>query len=358
MSDWQERAEIDEDVVFFQYADSEKEKQANDVYVWDLDKTYLDTKFETFKGLVRTIFEKAFQKKNIPGTAALVRGLQENCRLTGTSTDLPLYFITASPPQMEKKILEKLELDHARPYGVFCKDNLQNLRPRRMWRLTQQVGYKAQALLQMRLRLKGEVRQILWGDDSESDAVIYSLYSDICARRMSKPELEAVLTNFRVVGTQMKKIFELQEQLPIHDPVEKIYINLEEDTDPEYYQKFGRRTVPTTSTFQTAVDLFQDGRLQIDQVLSVAEDLMTNFEFTTDELERGLNSLVRREVIGAPCIELILPELKSSGMIHPKFELQVQPKAVEEQVDQRVYKLEGSTEPWIPERIDYLHDYR
>ena len=67
MSDWQERAEIDEDVVFFQYADSEKEKQANDVYVWDLDKTYLDTKFETFKGLVRTIFEKAFQKKNIPG---------------------------------------------------------------------------------------------------------------------------------------------------------------------------------------------------------------------------------------------------------------------------------------------------
>ncbi|MCB0406871.1 MAG: hypothetical protein KDD34_01630, partial [Bdellovibrionales bacterium] len=135
MAEWRNRAEITADVVFFKYASDQLEGDAREVFIWDLDKTYLDTKFETLKGLYQTALEKAFQKRNVPGTAALVRALRNSWqeRHTGRA-DFPIYFVTASFPQMEKKIHEKLNLDGIYPYGIFFKDNLKNLRPRRLWR--------------------------------------------------------------------------------------------------------------------------------------------------------------------------------------------------------------------------------
>src|SRR5207249_3081931 len=116
-----------------------------------------------------------FQKKNVPGTNTLVRALITSQGRTNKA--FPIFFITASPPQMEQKIRTKLELDNIKPFGSFYKDNLQNLTPKRFWRLTNHMGYKIQALLELRVGLRSDVQQILWGDDSESDAVIYSLYS-------------------------------------------------------------------------------------------------------------------------------------------------------------------------------------
>ena len=221
-----------------------------------------------------------------------------------------------------------------------------------------QIQMQTKILMQMRIRLKDNVRQILWGDDSESDAVIYSLYSDICARRRSKDELKAILRHFHVVGSQMDTIFSLQEQIPADDPVEKIYINLADDTDSEYYLKFGRRLMPSFNSFQTALDLHQDRRLGFDQLLSVAQDLLTNFEFTRDELEWSIDDLVRRKILSFETVEAILPKLKEHGMIHELFSLSMIPKAAVTQVGGRVYELEGTFEPWVPELIDYTHDYR
>ncbi|MCB0407954.1 MAG: hypothetical protein KDD34_07115, partial [Bdellovibrionales bacterium] len=214
------------------------------------------------------------------------------------------------------------------------------------------------ALLQLRLHLREDVRQILWGDDSEADAVIYSLYSDICARRMSERDLRLVLKSFRVVGNQMETILRLQNEIPNNDPVEKIYINLAADTDTEYYAKFGRRTLPTYNTFQTALDLFQDGRLKAEQVLRVAQDMMSNYGFTREEFEKSLDDLVRRPALGEIAIQEILPILQKEQFIHENFELSSSPKAITSKIGERVFELEGSYEPWVPENVDYLHDYR
>lgn len=359
MAEWKERAEITADVVFFRYASDELEIGATEIYIWDLDKTYLDTKFETLKGLFKTAMEKAFQKKNVPGTGALVRALRNSWQSRHVGrTDFPIYFVTGSPPQLEKKIHEKLNLDGIYPYGIFFKDNLKNIHPRRWRRLAQQTGYKLQALLQLRSHLGSDIRQILWGDDSESDAIIYSLYSDICSRRMDESELRRVLKNLKVVGHQMDIIFELQAAVPVQDPVEKIYINLADDTDAEYYIKFGRRTLPTYNSFQTALDLFQDQRLTSEQVIRVAKDMITNFHFSVEELEKSLDDLIRRPVLGEVACQAILPPLQEAGLIGKGFEPSMPPKPIQNQVGQRVYELEGSFEPWVPDRIDYLHDYR
>lgn len=358
MADWQYRSETEGDVVYFRYAGENLERAFSEVYVWDLDKTYLDTSWASLSELWRTAIEKAFQKKNIPGTATLVRSLRSGWEDKRGQLAFPIYFITASPPQMEEKIVQKLNLDDIKPLGSFYKDNLRNWKPSRWWRLTKQVGFKVQSLLQLRTRLKEDVRQILWGDDSESDAVIYSLYSDICARRWSEKELIDILSRLHVIGEQTETILDLQDQIPKHDPVEKIYINLATDTDPEYYLKFGRRCIPTINSLQAALDLFQDGRLSAARVLEVARDMAENYGISQVAMEASFDSLVRRQILGRPTVETILPELASHGFVSNDFKPSVEPRMVEEEREGRVYRLEGQHDPWIPDGIDYLNEVR
>lgn len=357
MASWKWRSEIFGDVVYFPYESDFQAEGVSEVYVWDLDKTYLDTSWHTLGDIFRLIFEKSFQKRNVPGTSTLVSCVKENWLKNG-GEKFPLFFITASPPQMENKIREKLEIDKILPLGLFFKDNLRNVKPSRWRRLTQQVGYKLQALLQLRTRFPGEISQVLWGDDSETDAIIYSLYSDICARRWSSSDLEKILKNFQVTRPQMNTIFDLQEECPEHDPVEKVYINLAIDTDPEYYLKFGRRVVPTFNSFQTSLDLFQDSRIQEEEVLNVGNDLRKNYDFSREELQRSLDDLIRRRVLAEETLERILPRLQESGLIFDDFQPSVLPKKVESQVGGRIFGVEGEHEPWIPDHVDYLHDYR
>lgn len=359
MRDWKLRSQISGDVVFFRYLTQDSiEASYEEVFVWDLDKTYLDTSWGSLRELWRTAIEKAFQKRNVPGTGSLVRALKGTWEEAGGSRPFPIFFITASPPQIEDRIREKLDLDEILPLGAFFKDNLKNLKPSRLWRLTAQVGYKLQALLQLRLRLKNNVRQVLWGDDSESDAIIYSLYSDVCARRWSEKDLLAILRGLHVIGEQTDTILDLQDQIPPGDPVEKIYINLATDTDPEYYLKFGRRVVPTYNTFQTSVDLFQDGRLNSDQVVRVAQDMVMNYGFSNEELEFSLDNLVRRQLLGDSTVKEILPRLKAQALFAPDFQPSIEPRQIASQVGKRVYALEGVHEPWMPEHIDYLNEFR
>lgn len=358
MADWKDRAVVTGDVVFFRYVTQGLEQNINEVFVWDLDKTYLDTAIDSLGGLLRTAIERAFNKKNVPGTSTLLQILAQTWGEKNGQSRFPLYFISASPPQMEERIAEKFSIDGVRPYGCFYKDNLRNLTPKRFWRLNKQVGYKIQALMQLRMKLKPDVRQICWGDDSESDAVIYNLYSDICARRLGTQDLRAVLKQLAVTVEQIDEILLLQSQIPENDPVEKIYINLAVDTDPDYYLKFGRRTLPTYNTFQVALDLFQDQRISIESVHSIAEDMLKNYGYMPEELQRSFDELVRRHVIGEQAAKLIIDYFKEKSIFPKSFSPSI-PLAKETDIrDGKVYTLEGHFEPWVPERVDYVHDYR
>lgn len=257
MADWRDRSEITDDVVYFRYINEGTEKSIDEVFLWDLDKTYLDTNFEGLIPLLQTVIERAQGKKNVPGTKTFLQVLSRCWSEGKGQTRLPLYFISASPPQMEVRIAEKFAFDNIRPFGCFYKDNLRNLTPRRFWRLTKQVGYKLQALFQLRLKLRENVRQVCFGDDSETDAIIYNLYSDICARRVGPQDVRNILKMLSVTSEQTDTILLMASEVPENDPVEKIYINLAVDTDPDYYLKFGRRTLATYNTFQTALDLFK-----------------------------------------------------------------------------------------------------
>lgn len=353
MADWKKRAKILQDVVFFEYVDASLARDSSHVFVWDLDKTYLDTHFESISGLYRTIKEKAFQKKNIPGTRTLVKALT----IKGDAY-FPIYFVTASPPQMERRIREKLELDGIKPFGIFCKDNLRNLKPGRLRRLNQQVGYKLQALMHLRSRLGPNLKQVLWGDDSESDAVIYSLYSDICARRLQDRSLSHILSFFNVRGEQDEVIQQLLKDIPESDPVERTYINLASDTDPDYYSKFGRRTLATFNAFQTALDLYQEKHISLEQVEFVAIDLKQNYGFTLEELAQSLDDLVYRRVLIQEEAEKVKDFLSAKMLLPANFQFSRKPITKEEALRLRTEKGSRLIDAWVPNFIDYLHDFR
>lgn len=349
MAEWQDRSQMTGDVVFFDYVSEGLEQGAQHVFVWDIDKTYLDTKIDSLSGLLQTALERAFQKKNIPGTRVLLQCLGEEWIQKQGQKMFPIYFITASPPQMELKIKEKLGIDKIQPYGAFYKDNLKNLHPKRFGRLTKQVGYKLQALMQLRTRLHPEVKQVLWGDDSESDAIIYNLYSDICARRLGAQEIRDVLKNLSVLGDQVDLILKLQATVPENDPVEKIYINLAVDTDPDYYLKFGRRTLATYNTFQSTLDLYQDRRITLEAVGRVAEDMVSHYQFSKDQLMKSFDDLIRRQFLFENTVDELITFMKEKNLLSKSFKPSLLPAKSREEVIH---------EPWIAERIDYLHDYR
>jgi hypothetical protein len=198
----------------------------------------------------------------------------------------------------------------------------------------------------------------MFGDDGESDAVIYSLFSDICARRLDTSELRKILNSFYVLDEQVDTIFRLQKSLPESDPVEKIYINLVDDTDADYYLKFGRRTMPTSNSFQCALDLCQDGRLEVQHVADIAQNLLKDYGYTTDVLERSFDDLIRRSKLGEDICKKLIPELKEKNLISADFVPSMKPKGVDKKLGDAVISLDGAFEPWVPERIDYLNDYR
>jgi hypothetical protein len=347
------------DVIRYEYKKFESAEERPTVFVWDIDKTYLDTQFETLRGLFRTAFEKAFQKRNVPGTATLIRALED----TIPGKDLGLFFISASPPQMAAKIHQKMLLDRIFPLGIFFKDNLKNIRFRKFGRLKQHVGYKVQALLELRSSLKENVRMVLFGDDSESDAVIYSLFSDICNRRLKTDEILSVLTALHVLPEQRRKILEIQNEIPQNDPVEKIYINLVADTDPDYYAKFGRRVLATFTTFQAAMDLYQDQRINLESLVMVARDMIANYGFTPEELAKSFEDLHKRGFLLHETQNQLLPLLKERMLLPPNFAPAFRPAKALQKIGEKILGLEEilgleAEDPWVPNHIDYLHDFR
>jgi hypothetical protein len=54
----------------------------------------------------------------------------------------------------------------------------------------------------------------------------------------------------------------------------------------------------------------------------------------------------------------LVPFLIENGCLTSDFHMSVKPKAISERTGQTVTKLEGTFDPWVPDRVDYMHDYR
>lgn len=259
---------------------------------WDLDKTYLQTDFDSLRGLVRVPFEKPQDKVAVPGVVPLIRGLR--AAATEAGREVRIYFMSASPVQMAKAIKQKLALDGIEYDGIVFKDQLGHLVRGRFRSLREHVGFKLTELLKSRRTVPANAHEVLFGDDWESDPIIYSLYADILAGRIDGEELGEVL---RVIGVRVDLIAEAKElaaSAEHGEVVKRIYINLERRTPPTRFRAFGPRLVPTFNYLQTAVCLFADGYLGLPALAQVAGSLIADAGYTPSALVNSVADLVRR----------------------------------------------------------------
>jgi hypothetical protein len=240
------------------------------VVLCDIDKTYLATDFESLTGLLAIPFELAVDKRAIPGMGALLRevrrGPGERSRLT------PLYFVSASPPQLRRTMQKKMLLDGVEYDGVTFKDQLRILRHGEVGRLREHLSFKLTALLLYRAELPAGAREILIGDDTESDALCYAIYGDAVAGRLRGDALAALLRRHGVSPADAAGLAARVAGLPARDSVEHIYIHLEKRRPPEEFAAYARLT-PTRNALQLAVGLWSRGHVGLPGVARVAAAL-------------------------------------------------------------------------------------
>lgn len=262
------------------------------IYRWDLDKTYLKSEFDSLRELVKLSFEKAADKVAAPGVAALLRALRDVAVRRGDPVQV--FFITASPPQIGREIEKKLELDGIVYDGIVFKDQLQRLMRGRFRDLREHVGFKLAELLKARGAAPPAAREFLFGDDWESDPLIYSLYADLIAGRVTGEEVADLLRLLRVDAVLAEETCALARQIPHAEGVVRIFINLERHTPPAQLRAFGPRLVPTFNYFQTALCLWEASVLDEAAVAAVAAALIEESGYTPRRLANSLADLVRR----------------------------------------------------------------
>jgi len=263
------------------------------VYRWDLDKTYLETDFESVRRLLTIAFEKPEEKTNVPGSAALLRELSRE-----REGELPsrVAIVSGSPRQMRKTLEAKLELDGVVWHEFHLKPQWENLRRGRFRAVREQVGYKLPLLLRSRLKTDGltGVRETLFGDDAEVDAFIYSLYGDVVGGRVQVDELVSVLKAVGAYEDAIGKSVAAAEKLPAEDVVERIFIMLDARTPPAFFRPFGPRVIPIFNYFQAALVLFSGGHLDAEGVIAVARAFLERDGRSADDLANFVQDVVRR----------------------------------------------------------------
>ena len=292
-------------------------------YFWDIDKTYLVSEFDTLKGLLSMTMEMAIDKRNIAGTDVLLRALRRGHPdpdpgdVAGPPEvrSNPLYFVSASPPQLRGILEKKMLLDGVEYDGITFKDQLALVRQGRVGHVTAHIGYKLVALLLYRRELPWTMREVMVGDDSETDALIYGLYADIIAGRLRGDALTRTLARMDVPPEDTRQIRRLSDPLPARDLVDRIFINLEKRTAPSSFHDWGPRVAPCYDTFQMALGLYADRCIGREAVLTQGRELLGRFQARPAGLLRRALDLVDRGVIGLQTLSALWPDLRHDHIV-------------------------------------------
>lgn len=197
----------------------------------DVDLTYLQTDFQSSTAMLSLLNEEASEKTAMPGMVPVYRGIRGD-------DEVPVTFLSGSPKFFKRSIESKMVLDMVDQDGVVLKpfkditaSHLLDL----SWTsiipdLKEQVGYKMYWLLKLRQLLPASTPEILMGDDSEADFVVYNIYYRFMAGELDVASLQDELKAVHVTELWLGDIDQLARSVDRSGdaaPV-AIYIN---DTD-------------------------------------------------------------------------------------------------------------------------------
>ncbi len=236
---------------------------------WDLDKTYLQTDTDSLRSLLRIPFERASDKRALPGVAALVKELRRTEAARGGTTSV--NFVTASPPQIGRAIREKLLLDGIEVDEIRFKNQIQHLVRGDFEALREHIGFKLSELLQSARGGRRDGEELLFGDDWESDPLIYSLYAEVLEGRLAWDRLEGLLQRAGVTGANyLQLVRDFSERSGPRRVVRAICVLRARPRAPADFAPFGPRLYWFDSYLECALILHALGKLDARGVVEVA----------------------------------------------------------------------------------------
>jgi hypothetical protein len=252
----------------------------------------------------------------LPGVACLIKELRRSAAARGRSTSV--NFVTASPPQIGRAIREKLLIDGIEIDEIRFKNQIQHLVRGHFDALRKHVGFKLSELLQSARAGRRDGVEFLFGDDWESDPLIYSLYADALERRIAWPSLESWLARAGVQsGPYTQAIREALDAPGPRRKVRAIGILRARPRGAAEFEPFGARLYWFDSYLECAFVLHALGDLEARGVAEVAaasgadhETVAAAFEAVASRwprLRREHLTVVRRELTESGAMSPVRP---------------------------------------------------
>lgn len=160
--------------------------------ICDIDKTYLETQFESLIKMARIAMESAEDKLTVHGASEFLNALRWH---NPDAPPRPLHFVSSSPPQLRLVLEDKLSLDGLDWTSDTFKNQAYNVIKGRVDQLSHHIAYKSAAILSIMAKAAAGSRFILIGDNAESDTYIYSGVAWYCAGAWTSDEYRQFLTN-------------------------------------------------------------------------------------------------------------------------------------------------------------------
>lgn len=276
------------------------------VLVWDVDKTYLSTRFSSPRHMLRIPIEFAVDKREVPGMPQVLRGLRRGT--TAGYASVPLYFVSASPSQL-RGVLERKMLNDGIEYdGIILKDWVGVLRQLRPHRLRDHVAFKLCALMAGRAR-HPLATEWLFGDDVESDAQVFASYARLLRQRPASTQLGRTLRDDGLAKEDVAAVVDAYEGLGASvGRVGGAFIHLARSRSVREIESAGEGVVAVRDAFQLALALFERGLVDVRTVQQTAiatarNGLAAVGDMVRDTMDRGLLSPARAEEAGyaVPC---------------------------------------------------------
>ena len=239
------------------------------VFRWDIDKTYLETDFESLSGLWRAATEDAQDKISTDGVVPLVHALQE-------VNDARMVFLSGSPKQMRSVLLEKFTLDGVDVDDIILKDSLGAIAKGRFSDVKNQFGHKLPSLVEHRLTVQTESSaqvEYLFGDDVEQDALIYPSYQLILEGRLDWKDVKKIMREGGALGSAIERLRGSFSKLErSHNVVRGIFIRLTKNQIPGWMYKLMPHLIPIHTWSQAGAVLWSDGVIDDTSLLQICED--------------------------------------------------------------------------------------
>ena len=178
----------------------------------DIDKTYLETTYDSLRSMAKIALEDASDKKTVEGAREFLRALKWHSPFVHQGCSPPLHFVSSSPPQLRGVLEHKIGKDLLVCASNSFKDQFYNLKKGKLSLLKRQISYKLASLLSLISTFQNTEKLLLIGDNAESDPLVYAWIQKILYSSLSDSERLACLEALEVPREVAQSILEAMPQ--------------------------------------------------------------------------------------------------------------------------------------------------